>query len=179
MDWEIVWRAFVSLPKIAYFKIRYRGRLCLPWVHSLGKHFSLQIKKGSRVLVGNEMVTREQVSLRADGGTLTIGDKCFFNAGCSVTALNKITIGSGCQIANHVIIVDHDHDYKNGWGAFVSAPVTIGKDVWIGANCVILKGANIGDRAVVAAGSVVRGEIPADSVFYQERNNIVRKVSHD
>lgn len=179
MDVEILGRAMASLPKIAFYKIRYIGKCHLPWVHSFGKHFSLHVKGAANVKIGKELVTRGQVSLRVDQGTLTIGEKCFLNSGCSITCMDEVTIGKGCQIANHVVIVDHDHDYKKGWGAFVSKPVTIGENVWIGANCVILKGTKIGDRSVIAAGSVVSGEIPSNTLFYQKRETKIKQVSHD
>ena len=44
----------------------------------------------------------------------------------------------------------------------------IGNDVWVGANCVILKGTTIGDHCVIAAGSVVSGEVPPGTVFLSE-----------
>ena len=44
------------------------------------------------------------------------------------------------------------------------APVTLGNDVWVGSGAVILKGVTVGDRAVVAARSVVTKDVPADSV---------------
>jgi len=43
--------------------------------------------------------------------------------------------------------------------------VTIGANVWVGAQCVVLPGARIGDNAVIAAGSVVRGEVPAGELW--------------
>lgn len=179
MDLELVGQAILSLPKIAYYKLRYVKLVQFSWVQAFGPRFSLHVKNRGYLHIGKELVTRENVTLRVDGGTLHIGNKCFFNAGCSLTALSKITIGDGCQIAQNVVIVDHDHDYKKGWGAYTSAPVCIGKNVWIGANCVILKGSQIGAGAVIAAGSIVRGEVPANTVFYQVRESKLKKVSHD
>jgi acetyltransferase-like isoleucine patch superfamily enzyme len=43
--------------------------------------------------------------------------------------------------------------------------VSIGRNVWIGANCVILPGTVIGDNAVIAAGAVVRGIVPANELW--------------
>lgn len=47
---------------------------------------------------------------------------------------------------------------------FKDAPVIIGKNVWIAANCCILKGAKIGDNSIIGAGCVVSGEIPANTI---------------
>ncbi|NBK92834.1 acyltransferase [bacterium 1XD21-13] len=97
---------------------------------------------------------------------MTIGDKCFFNTHVSITCLERITIGDRCQIANNVVIVDQDHNYRAGWGSYWTAPVTIGNDVWIGANAVILKGSTIGDGAVIAAGAVVKGHVEPRSLYF-------------
>ncbi|RDY31802.1 acyltransferase [Lachnotalea glycerini] len=121
------------------------------------------------------MVTRTNVTVRAEEGTLSIGDKCFLNSNVSITCLAGISIGSGCQIANNVVIVDHDHDYRKSLSSFIKEKVVIGNDVWIGANCVILKGSQIGDNCVIAAGSVVKGIVLEDSLYYQKRETICKK----
>ena len=69
-------------------------------------------------------------------------------------------------------MVDHDHNFKNKDSEFLIGEVSIGNRVWIGANCTILKGAQIGDDCVIAAGSVVKGVVPAGTIFYQKRQNI-------
>ncbi len=162
---ELIIRAMISLPKVFLWKCRYGGRLRMPWIQSFGKHTELHLDKKSSVSLGKETVSRFGLFLRAEGGTLSIGDKCFFNTHVSITCLERITIGDRCQVANNVVIVDQDHDYRAGWGKYQTKPVTIGNDVWIGANVVILKGSTIGDGAVIAAGSVVKGEVAPHSLY--------------
>lgn len=162
---ELAVRAVLSLPKVFVWKLRYGKRLHMPWIQAFGKHAELHLDKRAKVSLGKETVSRFGLFLRAEGGALSVGDKCFFNTHVSITCLEKITIGDRCQIANNVVIVDQDHDYREGWGKYRTAPVTIGNDVWIGANAVILKGSIIGDGAVIAAGSVVRGEVKAHSLY--------------
>lgn len=162
---ELAVRAALSLPRVLAWKLRYGRRLRMPWVQAFGKHAELHLDKNARVSMGKETVSRFGLFLRVEGGDLTIGDKCFFNTHVSITCLEKIAIGDRCQIANNVVIVDQDHDYRTGWGKYQTAPVTIGSDVWIGANAVILKGSIIGDGAVIAAGSVVKGEVKPHSLY--------------
>lgn len=162
---ELAVRAVLSLPRVFFWKIRYGRRLKLPWVQAFGKHAELHMDKRARVSLGRETVSRFGLFVRAEGGTLSIGDKCFFNTQVSITCLERIEIGDRCQIANNVVIVDQDHDYRSGWGRYRTSPVVIGGDVWIGANAVILRGSVIGDGAVIAAGAVVRGEVKPHSLY--------------
>lgn len=174
MQLELAKRAIFTLPKIVYWKIRFGKQLKMTWVQAFDKGFVLHISKSAKTSIGKETVTRPNVTFRVEDGKLCIGDKCFFNSNVSVTCMDQITIGDGCQIANNVVIVDHDHDYKNSLSSFTKEEVIIGKNVWIGANCVILKGSRIGDNSVIAAGSVVKGEIPANTVFYQKREGVYK-----
>ena len=122
---ELAVRAVCSLPRVLLWKCRYGRRLRMPWVQSFGKHAELHMDQRARLSLGKETVSRFGLFLRAEGGELTIGDKCFFNTHVSITCLERITIGDRCQIANNVVIVDQDHNYRAGWGSYWTAPVTI------------------------------------------------------
>lgn len=150
------------------------GKCQMPLIQSLGSHTELHIKKG-KAAFGKEQITRGGAVFRVEGGELFIGDKCFFNKNVSITCKKKIIIGDRCQIANHVVIVDHDHAGSENWGSYIEDPVVIGNDVWIGAGAIILRGTTIGDKAVIGAGSIVKGDVPAGSVFYQKRENVIKR----
>ena len=171
--WEIYWRVLVSLPKVLWLKLRYAGKCTMPLIQAFGHHTEVKIKDGT-ARFGKEQITRGNAVFRVEGGELIIGDKCFFNQNVSITCKKKIVIGDRCQIANNVVIVDHDHAGSENWGSYVETPVTIGNDVWIGANVVIMRGTTIGDKAVIGAGSIVKGDVPAGKVFYQKRETIIK-----
>lgn len=95
--------------------------------------------------------------------SVTLGDDVDLALDVSITGKAPIHIGDrtlvgyGTRIisSNHVVpargrIFDSGHEH---------APVTIGEDCWIGANCVILPGVIVGDHAVVAAGAVVTKDV--------------------
>ena len=170
---EIYWRVFVSLPKVLWWKMKYAGKCVIPMIQALGHHTELHIKNGKAIL-GKEQITRGNAVFRVEGGELIVGDKCFFNQNVSITCKKKIVIGDRCQIANNVVIVDHDHAGCENWDSYVENDVIIGDDVWIGAGAIILRGTTIGDKAVIGAGSIVKGEVPAGKVFYQKRESIIR-----
>jgi acetyltransferase-like isoleucine patch superfamily enzyme len=85
-----------------------------------------------------------------------------------IYATSEIQIGQDCMIAPFVYIVDSDHGTLRGELMNLqpnqSEAIHIGNDVWIGAHSVILKGVQIHDGAVVAAGAVVREHVPAYSI---------------
>ena len=171
--WEIYWRVLVSLPKVLWLKLKYAGKCSMPLVQAFGHHTEVKIKDGT-ARFGKEQITRGNAVFRVEGGELIIGDKCFFNQNVSITCKKKIVIGDRCQIANNVVIVDHDHAGSENWGSYVETTVTIGNDVWIGANVVIMRGTTIGDKAVIGAGSIVKGDVPEGKVFYQKRETMIR-----
>lgn len=171
MDLELAKRAVCSLPKIIFYKIRFGKKIKCPMVHAFGKYSEIVIKGQGSMTIGRELVTRNGFQARVESGELVIGDKCFFNLNCSITCMEKIVIGSGSQIGNQVVIVDHNHtkDLKG----YTTNPVTIGERVWIGANCVILPGTVIEDGAVIGAGSIVSGCIPKNTTYYNKRQRVM------
>lgn len=75
-----------------------------------------------------------------------------------------VEIGAFTIIANDVRIIAHDAAVKRITGYTEVRPVTIGKRCYLGAGTLVLPGAVIGDDAIIGAGALVRGEIPAGSV---------------
>jgi maltose O-acetyltransferase len=59
----------------------------------------------------------------------------------------------------------------------MTAPVSIGDDVWLGAGVLVLPGVTVGDRSVVAAGAVVSEDVPADSLAVGIPARIVRSLA--
>ncbi len=144
-------------------------------VSFVSPHASLITKKG-KIKLGKLTAVRANAEICASDGEIVLGNRCFVNKNCMIVAHEKIAIGDGTTIGPNVCIYDHDHNYKKDvGGAFISKPITIGKNIWIGAGAVILKGASIGDNCVIGAGTVVKGIIEDNSVVYSERQIIIRK----
>lgn len=99
------------------------------------------------------------------GKNIKLGKQVFFNYNCvvldaaTVTIGNHVFIGPGVQIYTST----HPKDPAVRRKFFESAlPITIGNDVWIGGNAIILPGVSIGDRSIIGAGSVVTKDVPDD-----------------
>lgn len=146
-----------SALKICYYKIKYRAKLSCN-IYQDWSGLRIKLNNHGKLKIGKRLKTRGQDNILIEGGKLQIGDYCFFNYNVSITCKAHVLIGSHVQIANNVVIVDHNHDYKNK--GFVSKPVSIDDNVWIGANAVILPGVSIGKFAVIAAGCVVTKDVP-------------------
>lgn len=95
---------------------------------------------------------------------LHIGEKSFLNDAVTICATKSIYIGKHNKIGDQVHIYDSDfHEVAPEFGVH-QEEVHIGDNVWIGAKCMILAGARIGNNSVIAAGSIVKGEIPSNCV---------------
>jgi acetyltransferase-like isoleucine patch superfamily enzyme len=100
----------------------------------------------------------------APGRNLSVGDDVDFALGVLVTTSGGVTIGDRALIGYRAQIISANHHIPEGRGRIFGsghdrAQVTIGDDVWVGANSIILPGITIGDGAVVAASSVVSKDV--------------------
>ncbi|MFF8606480.1 acyltransferase [Streptomyces sp. NPDC015346] len=138
--------------------------------------------------IGEHCIIAEQVTLTAgmlpglDLGPapiLTLGDGVVLGRGSHVIADTTVTIGSDTYCGPYVYITSTNHSYDDPhepvgrqWPR--SEPVEIGPGCWVGTGAVILPGARLGRNVVVAAGAVVRGEVPDHSVVAGAPARVVR-----
>lgn len=97
-------------------------------------------------------------------GKLTFGARSFVGEYSVIGCNSEIEIGQDVMIAQAVTIRDTDHafdrlDLPMNRQGIVTAPISIGDDVWIGHGASILKGVTIGKGAVIAAGAVVNRDV--------------------
>ncbi|PWE00838.1 acyltransferase [Marinilabilia rubra] len=92
--------------------------------------------------------------------------------GVYINAHGGLKMGDNVEIAPNTTIVTTNHYKYDQRKTSKTKGVTIGSNVWIGANCVILPGAKIGDEVTVGAGCVVSGEIPSKSTVVRGDDSI-------
>lgn len=118
------------------------------------------------------------------GENIHIGNGVEINMNCVFLDCNTITIGdnSGIGPGVHIYTVFHptDPDERSGgkssfWKS-LTAPVSIGKNVWIGGGSIILPGVSIGDGTTIGAGSVVTKDIPSDCVAAGNPCRVIREL---
>jgi acetyltransferase-like isoleucine patch superfamily enzyme len=125
-------------------------------------------KRGSRLIIGPGSMIDAFVKVKFVGGSgdIRIGAKSFINSGSVLYSGNGITIGDDVLVAanctfaptNHAF-ADPDRPIREQGFLPSRGGIIIEDDVWIGANVVLLDGAIIRRGAIIAAGSVVRGEV--------------------
>lgn len=115
---------------------------------------------------------RSNFHLLIEKGRLMIGNDVFFNHNVSVTCLNEIVIEDKCTFGNNVVIVDHDHNHDNT--GFLKGRIRIGMGTWVGANVVILRNSIIGKNCIIAAGSIVKGYVPDNTLYFQKKETEYR-----
>lgn len=125
----------------------------------LEKDSKLRIQKNFQMYYGGELWLYPKAQVTLGSG--------YMNAGAQIRCQERITMGEGCAIARNVLIMDFDAHlitYEDGTTNRVTAPITIGNNVWIGAGAIILKGVTIGDNAIIGAGAVVTKDVQANTI---------------
>jgi acetyltransferase-like isoleucine patch superfamily enzyme len=99
------------------------------------------------------------------GDHVEIGSRCHLWAGATTGCIH---MGNNVLLGPEVLITAATYNFRDGAPvarqAMREADVHIGNDVWLATRVIVLPGARIGDGAIVAAGSVVKGDIPAGAV---------------
>lgn len=138
------------------------------------KGVDLRTSKNAYLVIGKRVKLGEDSLISTlNGGKLVIENNVSIGRWNAIVCHNSIYIGEGTILAPNVLIYDHDHVFNEVDGVekniFTTRPISIGKNCWIGANVVILKGTKIGNRCVIGAGSVLKGIYPDDSLIIQSR----------
>ena len=116
------------------------------------------------------------------GSHIEVGKNFFANYNCTIIDVAKVKIGDNCQMAPNVAIYTAGHPlhpvainsmYEYG------ISVTIGDNVWIGGNTVIMPGVHIGSNTVIGAGSVVTRDIPDWSVAVGNPCRVIKKITEE
>lgn len=111
-------------------------------------------------------------------GHITVGDNVTIMNGVRVQSASEIVIGEGTMLANFCYIMDADwHDiHVRVLAPGKTAPVILEKGVWVGDSAIVCKGVRIGENSVIGAGSVVRTDIPANSIAIGNPAQVVGRI---
>lgn len=128
---------------------------------------------------------------RLGGATLKFGNNVQINDYVHFVGMESIEIGDNVLMASHIFISDNSHgSYKCNFQdsdprlppterEYVTAPVKIGNNVWIGEGVCIMPGVNIGEGCVIGAHSIVNKDIPANSLAVGSPAKVVKQFNFE
>ena len=148
---------------------RWYVRMLAPLYQHRGKHSKIHrsVRMDTppyrRFSLGDYSVVESYSCINNAVGDVIIGDHT--RVGLHNTVIGPVTIGNPVNLAQGITVTALNHnftekDMRIDEQGVSTTPVTIGDDIWIGANAVILPGVTIGDHSVVAAGAVVTKDVP-------------------
>ena len=116
------------------------------------------------------------------GKNIEVGKNFLANYNCTIIDVAKVKIGDNCQFAPNVSIYTAGHPLhpvaRNSLYEY-GIEVTVGDNVWIGGNTVIMPGVHIGSNTVIGAGSVVTKDIPDWVVAAGNPCRVIREITEE
>lgn len=173
-----IWKKILSVVKQTIYKCRFGKRIDLGAMKNIfGKNVSIRCDGSQCKISLNSVRLNNNVLISAsNGGAIFLGNHVSCNVNTVIVAHKEIYVDDGCSIGPNVCIYDHDHYFdKNGFRKddFRCSPVHIGSNTWIGAGCIILRGSTIGSNCIVGAGTIVKGNIPDNSIVKNNSSNVI------
>ena len=140
---------------------------------------NIRIGKNVTMVAGDGFRTSlTTTKMRGKAGSITIGDNVLVMNGVRVSSADEIIISDDCMLANFCYLMDADwHDvYDRTYSPGRTAPIVLEKGVWVGDSAIICKGVHIGENSIIGAGSVVRHNVPANSIVMGNPAKIIRQI---
>ncbi|MEZ9076147.1 DapH/DapD/GlmU-related protein [Vibrio cyclitrophicus] len=163
----IIYRFFSSILYICLLK--HYGKNS--FVHPLAS-----IRNHKEISVGNSVIINKNVTIWV--GSLFLGNNIQINPNTCI--YGRVIIGNNVMIAPNCMIASGNHGIAINDEPMITqkcttkCPIRIGNDVWIASNSVILDGVNIGDGAIVGAGSVVTKDVPTMAIVVGNPARVIR-----
>jgi acetyltransferase-like isoleucine patch superfamily enzyme len=112
------------------------------------------------------------------GGRIEIGNYCLVCPGVRLSAGSEIVIGDNVMLAQGVFVTDSDWHgvYDRSLSVGQSAPVSIGRNAWIGDSAIVAKGVTIGENSIIGAGAVVIRDIPPNVIAVGNPATVIKEL---
>ena len=179
-----------AVPKLGFWmnKISFGKKLKLIGWPFLFRYPKATMTIGSNVTINSSFFSnllglyQRTIIIARGEGSINIGDYVGIS-GSTIYARDRIDIGNHTLIGVNCKIMDNDFHpleiearNQNDFTKLKTKPVIIGENVFIGCNCIILKGTEIGAGCVVGAGSVVHGKFPENVIIAGNPAKIIGNI---
>ena len=158
--WRYLWRRLLTP---AGWRWRSEGPFFL------GRGLELKIEPRGEIRFGRFAWIGDGTKIRCHEGVVEIGEKTVMGQECTISAYQRVRIGSECVIADRAMFIDFDHGIVEverpiRLQGIYKRDVEVGNNVWIGYGACILRGVSVGDNSVIGTNSVVTRDVPANAV---------------
>lgn len=126
------------------------------------------IKGSGKIVAGTGSEIRDFTVIEMANGNLIIGDKSVIGYNSFIQCTGDVKIGKGSLLGPHTCFIASSHPINNQplvGQPLIRGSITIGDNVWIGANCTINTGVVIGNNAIIGANSFVNQNVPANTIY--------------
>jgi acetyltransferase-like isoleucine patch superfamily enzyme len=163
----------------AWLKLRWRGRLETDGLCFVGPGVTLEIGRDAVLRLGRWSWIGHGSKIRVHEGECSIGAKTVLGQECTISAFQHVSIGRECIVADRAMLIDFDHGVVEverpiRHQGIYKRDVRVGSNCWIGYGACILRGASVGDNAIVGANTVVTGDLPANAVAAGAPARVIR-----
>jgi len=176
--YEILNNKISSLIVRTFHKVNCQNGVIFKKVPHINVHASAKVKIGKNTTINSSnygyhinMFSKCKLYADRENAMIEIGSNCRIHGTC-IHAFKRIKIGDNCLIAANTQIIDgngHQLCMDNPQDRLILSDegrdIIIEDNVWIASNCTILGGTIIGEGSIITAGSVVKGTIPAKSIY--------------
>jgi len=157
------------LLRLARLKLRFGRRLQLDGFAFVGPGVTLEIGKGATLRLGRWSWIGHGSKIRVHEGEVSIGAKSVIGQECTISAFQHVSIGRECIVADRVMLIDFDHGVVEAerpirLQGIYKRDVRVGNNCWIGYGACILRGATVGDNAIIGTSSVITKDVPDNAV---------------
>jgi len=167
------------LVRLGWLKLRFRGRLQTDGIAFVCPGVTFEIGKNATVHLGRWSWIGHGSKIRSHEGEVRIGAKSVLGQECTISSFQHVSIGRECIIADRVMLIDFDHGVVEterpirDQGIY-KRDVRVGHNVWVGYGACILRGATVGDNAIIGTSTVVTKDVPDNAVVAGAPSRVLR-----
>jgi acetyltransferase-like isoleucine patch superfamily enzyme len=170
---------FGLLLRLAYLKLRHRGRLKTDGMCFICPGVTLEIGPTACLRLGRWSWIGHGSKIRVHEGEVSIGAKTVMGQECTISAYQHVSIGRECIVADRVMLIDFDHgavevERPIRLQGIYKRDVDVGHNVWIGYGACVLRGIAVGDNSIIGTNSVLTKDVPANAVVGGAPARVIR-----